>query len=90
MFPPIFSPSSMSFFSYLLLTFFLYREETGLWTDCVGDCGTPGWRLLSETIDSGDGHGALADVNLYVRIALKLEKKSSFRGSSRSYSFYSS
>ncbi len=43
------------------------REETGLATDCVGDCGTSGWRLLSDTIDSGEGHGAVVDVNLYVR-----------------------
>jgi len=38
-----------------------------MWTDCVGDCGTNGWRLLSENIDSGEGHGAIVDVNLYVR-----------------------
>jgi len=40
-------------------------------TTCHGECGTAGWRLLSDDIDSGIGHGSIADVVLQVDTVLE-------------------
>ena len=42
-----------------------WSELDGLETDCDGECGSEGWRLLGDDIDTGVGHGVV-DVFLNV------------------------
>ena len=46
-----------------------WEELIGMSTHCVGDCASDGWRLLSDEIDSGVGHGTIVDVSLFVRFS---------------------
>jgi len=51
--------------------FDLLFDLPGVSTWCQGDCATNGWRLLSDDIDSGVGHGSLATVVLQTVVDLE-------------------
>lgn len=40
-------------------------------TSCSGDCGTDGWRLRYDHIDSGEGHGRYASVQFSFNVTLE-------------------
>jgi len=43
----------------------------GVSTFCTGSCGTDGWRLRSDYIDSGSGHGETADSSINIQLTLE-------------------
>jgi len=44
--------------------------DQGLSTDCSYFCGSPGWELHDDYIDSGSGHGRYVNSNLYLDATL--------------------
>ena len=48
-----------------------FSELKGVTTWCSGDCATDGWRLMSDDIDSGVGHGNVYDSVLQVGMKKK-------------------
>jgi hypothetical protein len=44
---------------------------SGVATNCTGDCGTSGWRLRYDHIDSGEGHGRYASVQFGFNVTLE-------------------
>lgn len=52
-----------------------YADLPGVTSWCQGECATNGWRLLSNDIDSGVGHGSV--VNVVLQIVVELEDNGS-------------
>eukprot|EP00899_Mesostigma_viride_P022288 jgi/Mesvir1/3243/Mv16385-RA.1 len=42
-------------------------------TGCDGDCGTPGWRVVNDHLDTGVGHGDEVTVWLRMQVVLEAE-----------------
>eukprot|EP00294_Goniomonas_avonlea_P004199 CAMPEP_0114545448 /NCGR_PEP_ID=MMETSP0114-20121206/3405_1 /TAXON_ID=31324 /ORGANISM="Goniomonas sp, Strain m" /LENGTH=273 /DNA_ID=CAMNT_0001729875 /DNA_START=390 /DNA_END=1208 /DNA_ORIENTATION=- len=49
---------------------FFYEWAEDMTSRCVGDCGSPGWRLQEKYIDSGEHQGANTDVWLEQRVTV--------------------
>lgn len=47
-------------------------------TGCSGDCGTNGWRVVNNEIDSGSGHGKSVSVWLSLNVTMEMEGDATF------------